>query len=173
MSIHNFSVDEFENVSKDILLHNKFISVRNSNKIDKDTSFRDIHDITSLDIAEFVIELEEKYNELTDELTKVKTSNDNMSSTIEDYKEQIKNLQTANSSLNTAIKQKSAEYNNYIKELETTINSQSQQIEAFTNNMKQTKIDKQIEKASKLHAGVAKSNKINKDVNKLQLQVLL
>lgn len=97
---------------------------------------------------------EEKYNELTDELVKAKTSNDNMSSTIEDYKEQIKNLQTANSSLNSAIKQKSAEYNNYIKELETTINSQSRQLEEFA--------DKQIEKASKLHAGVAKTSKINK-----------
>ena len=62
MSIHNFSIDEFENVSKDILLHNKFISVRNSDKIDKDVSFHDVLDLTSLDIAEFVLELEEKYN---------------------------------------------------------------------------------------------------------------
>ena len=35
---------------------------------------------------------EEKCNELTDELAKVKTSNDNMSSTIEDYKEQMNKI---------------------------------------------------------------------------------
>lgn len=62
MSIHSFSKPEFVKTAKDILLHNEFIFLRNADKLTEQSSFNDVHDITSLDIAALIGDLEEKYH---------------------------------------------------------------------------------------------------------------
>lgn len=66
MSIKNFSEDEFITVVKDMLKsgalsHTKTIDTI-IDEIDKKSSFREVLDISSLEIAELMINLEEKYN---------------------------------------------------------------------------------------------------------------
>ena len=60
-NIDTISKDEFIDVAKSIIKGDKFIGGRNLDKLEADTSFREVLDITSLDIAELVISLEEKY----------------------------------------------------------------------------------------------------------------
>lgn len=62
MSIKQFSLQDFTDVAKDILKNSKFLGIRNADKIDADSSFRQVLDITSLDIAELIIAIEEKYH---------------------------------------------------------------------------------------------------------------
>ena len=62
MSIKTFSKPEFVNVVKDILQHGEWFGLRNADKLTEQSSFRDVLDITSLDIAELMVEIEEKYN---------------------------------------------------------------------------------------------------------------
>lgn len=62
MSIKHFSKDEFVNVAKDIMRNDTFISIRNADQLSENASFRDTLDVTSLDIAELIISLEEKYH---------------------------------------------------------------------------------------------------------------
>ena len=62
MSIKNFSKAHFIETATDIIKHNNFMFVRNIDKLKADTSFREVLDITSLDIAELIIAIAEKNN---------------------------------------------------------------------------------------------------------------
>ena len=62
MSIKHFSKEEIINVAKDILKNDTFIGIHNTDKISPDTSLRDTFDISSLEIAELIVALEEKYH---------------------------------------------------------------------------------------------------------------
>jgi acyl carrier protein len=62
MSIKHFSKEEIINVAKDILKNNTFIGVPNTDKLLPDTSLRETLDISSLEIAELIVALEEKYH---------------------------------------------------------------------------------------------------------------
>ena len=62
MSIKTFSLTEFSNVVKDILKNGTFFHIDNTDKINEESSFREVLDITSLEIAELMIALEEKYH---------------------------------------------------------------------------------------------------------------
>ena len=62
MSIKNFSKSEFINVVKHILQHDVWINIRNADKMTAESSFREVLDMTSLDIAELIVQLEEKYH---------------------------------------------------------------------------------------------------------------
>lgn len=62
MSIKTFSKPYFIEVAMDIIKHDEFICARNTDKLTVDTSFRNVLDITSLDIAELVISIEQKFN---------------------------------------------------------------------------------------------------------------
>ena len=60
--MNTVSKAQFVNDAKNVILHNEFISVRNADKLTERTSFRDVLDMTSLDIATLIIALEEKYH---------------------------------------------------------------------------------------------------------------
>ena len=62
MSIHNFSLTDFTDVAKDILKNNKFLGIHDADKLDANSSFREVLDITSLEIAELIVAIEEKYH---------------------------------------------------------------------------------------------------------------
>ena len=62
MSIHTFSPTEFENVAKDILKNDRFIGIKKADILNFDSSFRDVLDISSIEIAELIVALEQKYN---------------------------------------------------------------------------------------------------------------
>lgn len=62
MSIHTFSPTEFENVAKDILKNDRFIGIKKADILDFNSSFRDVLDISSIEIAELIVALEQKYN---------------------------------------------------------------------------------------------------------------
>ena len=62
MSIQQFSKEHFVDTAKDILQNDKFIGIRKASTLEANSSFREVLDISSLEIAELVIALEEKYN---------------------------------------------------------------------------------------------------------------
>lgn len=62
MSIKTFSKTYFIEVAMDIIKHDEFICAHNTDKLTADTSFRDVLDITSFDIAELVVSIEQKFN---------------------------------------------------------------------------------------------------------------
>lgn len=62
MSIKTFYKPEFESVIKAIFKNGKWFGLNNADKINTDSSFREVLDLTSLDVAELLVELEEMYN---------------------------------------------------------------------------------------------------------------
>lgn len=62
MSIQQFSKEYFVDTAKDILQHDTFIGIRKANVLEASSSLRETLDISSLEIAELIVALEEKYN---------------------------------------------------------------------------------------------------------------
>ena len=62
MSIKHFSLSDFTDVAKDILKNNKFLGIPEADKLDANSSFREVLDITSLEIAELMVEIEARYH---------------------------------------------------------------------------------------------------------------
>ena len=62
MSIKTFYKPEFESVIKAIFKNGKWFGLNNAEKINAGSSFREVLDLTSLDVAELIVELEEMYN---------------------------------------------------------------------------------------------------------------
>ena len=69
MSIHKFSESAFNDATREIIIEEGMArdyitnkTIKDSEKIEPDASFREKFDMSSLDIAELVIGLEEKYN---------------------------------------------------------------------------------------------------------------
>jgi acyl carrier protein len=62
MSIHNFSKENFIDTAKDILQTGQFFGFRKAAVLEADSSFREVLDITSLDIAELIVAIEERYH---------------------------------------------------------------------------------------------------------------
>lgn len=62
MSIKHFSKPEIIDVAKDILTHDKFIGTYKAEKLSPEDSFREVLDISSLEIAELLVKMEEKYH---------------------------------------------------------------------------------------------------------------
>ena len=62
MSIHNFSKIEFITVVKNILKNETFFRFNDADTLKTDSSLREKLDISSLEIAELIIALEEKYH---------------------------------------------------------------------------------------------------------------
>ena len=77
MSIQNFSKAYFIEVATDIIKHDDFIYPRNVDKLKADTSFREVLDITSLDMAELIFSIEEKFNVNIDDVPIEKIDNIN------------------------------------------------------------------------------------------------
>jgi acyl carrier protein len=62
MSIKHFSKEEIINVAKDILKNDTFLGFRTADKLTPESSLRETLDVTSLEIAELIISLEERYH---------------------------------------------------------------------------------------------------------------
>ncbi len=62
MSIKHFSKEEIIAVAKDIIKNDTFIGIPDADKLSPNASLRETLDFTSLDIAELLVALEEKYN---------------------------------------------------------------------------------------------------------------
>ncbi len=62
MSIHNFSKENFIDTAKDILQTGQFLGFRKAAVLEADSSFREVLDTTSLDVAESIVAIEERYH---------------------------------------------------------------------------------------------------------------
>ena len=62
MSIHNFSKENFIDTAKDILQTGQFLGFRKAAVLEADSSFREVLDTTSLDVAELIVAIEERYH---------------------------------------------------------------------------------------------------------------
>ncbi len=62
MSIKKFSKPEIIDVAKDILQHGKWLGFQKAGLLTENDSFREALNLSSLDIAELIVELEERYN---------------------------------------------------------------------------------------------------------------